>query len=195
MIIAQDGITELFLASYSGAWRTVEDLLRLGEDPNKRSLLDNNYEMTLLPDDILTIILRSICARVDGQLDGWQPERGFDNLYFPVIHRDVITTRILLEGKADPNAISLNGLFPLYLAAETGVMESVELLVEYGAKLNMRTPKGCTALWNAADEGHESVVRYLLVAGADPKIANSNGSTPYDAAYGKGHYAVARWLR
>lgn len=195
MIIKQDGMTELFMASYCGAYRQVESLLRSGEDPNKRSLLDNNYNMLLLPDDIQTIVSRSISAKVGGQFDGWQPEKGFDNLYFPVIHCDVRTIKILLEAKADPNAVSMNGLFPLYLAAETGVMESVKLLVEHGAKLNMKTPKGRTALWNAADEGHENVVRYLLAEGADPEIANSNGHTPFDAACGSGHYAVARWLK
>lgn len=188
-IIMQDCMTELFAASYCGAYEKVRGSLRNGANPNEKSFTRDNCNMMLLPPEIFAIITRSIMLS-----DRNLRTNGFDNLYFPVCHQDLKMVKTLLAGGADPNAISLNGLFPLYLAAESGNVAMVEMLVSHGAQIDKTTPRGCTPLFNAADEGHNSVVRYLLSQGANPRAATKAGLTPYDTAREKGHFETARIL-
>lgn len=149
----------------------------------------------LSPDVIMTIKngakeIRSNNIPIHVREKGW----GFDNLYFPSIHGDHDMVKLLAQYGADPNAISMDGLFPLYLAAQIGALEIVKTLTENGAYLDMATPKGNTALWNAVDEGHEDVVRYLLEHGANPQTSNWRGETPYSTALKKGYHSIARLL-
>jgi ankyrin repeat protein len=85
--------------------------------------------------------------------------------------------RALVENGADVNARGTSGdlelsewlLTPLWRAAHDGRMESVRLLVESGAGVNVFNPDGCNqALKTAAENGHADVAAYLLAQGARP---------------------------
>src|SRR5690242_14418154 len=91
--------------------------------------------------------------------------------------RDDAMVRLLVEYGADVNARGTSGdleltewlLTPLWRAAHDGRMESVRLLVESGAGVNVFNPDGCNqALKTAAENGHADVAAYLLAQGARP---------------------------
>ena len=66
----------------------------------------------------------------------------------------------------------------LFRAAQNGIDEAVQLLLEVGVNINDRTGEGKTALILASEAGHENVVRALLSAGANIDHLDSLGETP-----------------
>ena len=67
----------------------------------------------------------------------------------------------------------------MMIAAGAGSAESVKLLAQHGADVNLADPKkGQTPLMWAAAEGHSDVVEALIGLGADVKAASKGGFTP-----------------
>jgi uncharacterized protein len=100
---------------------------------------------------------------------------------------------LLLEGGADPNAVTRDGFLqiaPLGCAVATPdvpnpsdreevVLDLVNLLLSYGANVNARRRDGLTALHSAAYRGHRRVMETLLAQGADPTIRGYDGAGPH----------------
>jgi hypothetical protein len=75
--------------------------------------------------------------------------------------------RLLTIGSVDIDKGSLlSNRGPLFAAATCGHTECVQLLIEHGADMNIRTDDGQTALFAAATRGHQDVVTLLLEHGA-----------------------------
>jgi ankyrin repeat protein len=116
-------------------------------------------------------------------------------------HSSVVA--LLLDAKADPNRTSA-GLFPLFLAAEHGDLETVKLLLRAGADVNARIHavdldlkprEGDTALIAAASPtGTSAVVKALLGAGADVDATAANGKTAVMQAVASENAVVLRAL-
>jgi len=73
----------------------------------------------------------------------------------------------------------------LMLAAHSGNVDSIKLLVAAGINVNAKEmARGTTALMWAAEEGHPLAVKSLLEAGADPSIRSAGAGlpTPYMAS-------------
>ncbi|KAL2152845.1 hypothetical protein VTH82DRAFT_4000 [Thermothelomyces myriococcoides] len=68
----------------------------------------------------------------------------------------------------------------LHLAAHANP-ECARLLLEHGARVDIRDGQGRTPLHWAAEAGHEAVVRLLVAAGADLDAASHDGVTPLGA--------------
>ena len=91
---------------------------------------------------------------------------------------------------------------PLIIAAHNGHLNSVKILLGYGADIDARgTPKigdvvveGCTPLWAAAATGHLDVVKLLIERNADVDGRTLTGSTPLRVAAHDGHLDVVRCL-
>ena len=91
---------------------------------------------------------------------------------------------------------------PLIIAAHYGEVNSVKILLEYGADIEARGTlktgheviEGCTPLWAAADTGRLGVVRLLIERNADVDGKTSTDSTPLRVAAHEGHLAVVRCL-
>ena len=91
---------------------------------------------------------------------------------------------------------------PLIIAAHNGHLNSVKILLGYGADIDARgtlkigdvVVKGCTPLWAAAATGHLDVVRLLIERNADVDGRTSKDSTPLRAASHEGHLDIVRCL-
>ena len=91
---------------------------------------------------------------------------------------------------------------PFIIAAHNGHLNSVKILLQYGADIETRGTlktadeviEGCTPLWAAADTGHLDVVKLLIEQNADVDGRTSKGSTPLRAAAYEGHLDIVRCL-
>ena len=87
-----------------------------------------------------------------------------------------------------------NGNTELMLAATSGDLGRVKLLLQKGAIVNARNYYGSTALMGAAAGGFDDIVRLLLARGAYPNCKSNTGSTPLMFAAKNGHLAVVKLL-
>ena len=100
-------------------------------------------------------------------------------------HEDV--TRLLLEGRADPDATDEAGMAALHYAVPQ--VEMVRLLVHFGARIDTTCYLGMTPLHRACAGGWPEAVSFLLEAGADKNL-----SKPLLMAARNGHSEVVRLL-
>lgn len=128
---------------------------------------------------------------------------GATALSYAVAGRHTAVARLLLEAKADPNRASF-GLMPLFLAAENGDVDTVKLLIRYGADVNarleavdeeMKVRNGDTALIASASPNvGAGTARALLAAGADVNARADNGKTAVMQAVASENLDVLRVL-
>jgi len=118
---------------------------------------------------------------------------------------DLAAMRVLLEAGADPNLRTESGrrgrggISPLLFAAGIGTAEqdttgrfktqqeaidAIELLLEYGARIDDTDTQGRTALHGAALQGYNDVIVYLVGKGLALTAADNEGLTPLDTALG-----------
>ena len=88
------------------------------------------------------------------------------------------------------------GFPPLHLAARSGSVEAVTVLLDTGAGLEEldRGPNGWTPLLHAVHKDQLAVVRLLLARGADPNRLAVNGTSPLNLAASQGDLATVRTL-
>lgn len=85
---------------------------------------------------------------------------------------------LLIQAKADVNAVNEDKRSALHLAARSGKTDILNELIKSGAKLNARTSDGRTALHIALWRNNTDVVNKLVEAGADVNIQDEDGWTP-----------------
>jgi ankyrin repeat protein len=101
-------------------------------------------------------------------------------------HPDVV--QVLVEHGADVHARSKGGFTPFLFAAQQGDLESAQVLLAAGVKVNDEsTPEDGGALVVAAASGHEKFALFLLDRGADSNASNRYGVTAL-------HYAVLKGI-
>ena len=91
---------------------------------------------------------------------------------------------------------------PLIIAAHNGHLNSVKILLGYGADIEARGTlkigdeviEGCTPLWAAAASGHLDVVKLLIERNAEVDGRTSRCSTPLRVAAYEGHLDVVQCL-
>ncbi|KAL6969199.1 ADP-ribosylation factor GTPase-activating protein agd3 [Sarracenia purpurea var. burkii] len=76
----------------------------------------------------------------------------------------------------------LEGCSLLHLACETADISMLELLLQYGANINIFDSRGQTPLHRCILGGKATFVKLLLTRGADPHAVNGEGKTPFELA-------------
>jgi len=191
----------------------VAQRLRDGADPNafddRNILTGTPYALTALCTAISTAAHtispeRAAIAEVNRELFPDSPPhdiRGERARSIEIIH-------LLLSAGADPN-LPTRTRTPLSLAAFTGDMELVTLLLDSGADVSgpcwsplssRRQTKGGVgfhgnAIHEAVEKGRAAVVSLLCSRGADVSARNDAGKTALDLAVERGHSEVVRILQ
>lgn len=104
--------------------------------------------------------------------------------------------KALLEAGADPNARdSILMLTVTHDAAREGFLETVRVLVDHGADVNLADEIGNLPLHLAAKEGHLEVVKLLLELTEDPRRTNELGHTALTLARDFKHEETADFIK
>ncbi|XP_076013778.1 ankyrin repeat and SOCS box protein 3 [Genypterus blacodes] len=112
------------------------------------------------------------------------------------VYKDHIEVVGMLVKVCDLEALDDHKVTPLFLAAQYGRMECLEILFSAGANVNAQAADLATPLMIASQEGHEACVDFLLDHSADPNIACSQDwpQLPIHAAAEAGHNQILRKL-
>lgn len=86
------------------------------------------------------------------------------------------------------------GWTPLHYAASGPSVETVQALLDLGARTDPVSPRGSTPLMMAAQYGPEASVDLLVRRGADLRLRDSQGSTVLDYARRSGREPLVRLL-
>ena len=91
------------------------------------------------------------------------------------------------------NQTKWSGWTLLHRAAEQGHTQICEMLVDNGAKVNLRTTWGWhTPVHLALGNGWKETASFLIEVGADGNKKNKDGLTPSEYAHVKGYRDLAR---
>lgn len=205
------GVTPLALACTNRNGAMVTTLLKAGANPNVAQWTGETPLMTCSATGTAEGVKALVAKGAD--TSATEKKKGQTALMWAVAESHPEVVRALIAGGADVNARSKiisnrepyqiessnifggsyepgvyfpktsGGFTPLLFAAQQGDMESAQLLVAAGAKLEDPSPEDGTALIVAAHSGREKVAMFLLEKGANPRAADAYGITAL-------HYAL-----
>jgi len=82
----------------------------------------------------------------------------------------------------------------LFKAAKIGDTETVKMLIEMGADVNVRDDSGLTPLYWASLRSFTDIAKILIEMGADVNVRNKDGYTPLYWVSSEGHTEIAKML-
>jgi ankyrin repeat protein len=110
-----------------------------------------------------------------------------DKLGQTPLHRaasnDLEITRLLLEARANVNAMREDGFRPLHMAAHAECLEIATLLIEKGADADALDLGGEAALHLAAVNGDINILKLLVHHGANTELLTPDGLNYIGVAY------------
>jgi hypothetical protein len=124
-------------------------------------------------------------------------------LFYAIDFKIDSLVKLLLPKDADLDKMppeSPNGNWPqtpLHVAARCGALEIVQLLIQRGASIEIKsgpTARSLTPLHFAAEGGHADVIKFLLESGASPHSRSESESTPFYRAARSGSLKALRVL-
>ena len=96
---------------------------------------------------------------------------------------NVDAMKVLLNARADPNIVSVDGSTWLHAALEGDCSkEALQIIIEHGADVNATNKQNITPLMVASSKGNVDAMNVLLNARADPNVTSVDGGTWLHAA-------------
>lgn len=97
--------------------------------------------------------------------------------------KDEHRVKMLMYAQVNPNEKNDEGFTPLYFAAQYLTPETLTMLLDRGAKVNLPSTYNLTPLMAAAAAGRADNVKILLEYGADPNMLDDKDLTALDHAF------------
>jgi len=198
------GMTPLFMAAEIGSPTLVAKLLAAGADPNLAAL--SNGEMPLMAaarsgnvDAVKALLDAKANVAARDTLRGttalsWAAEQNHAAIVKLLLSRGAdanASSKVVAGGRGggdddaadDPGATAGNanargGVTPLMIAVKKRGNESVEALLDGGAKIDQQAGDGTTALIVALQNGDAVIAKRLIERGANVGITNAKGWSP-----------------
>ena len=165
-----EGFTPVHLAAFSGCVKSLKWLIN--EGCNVEVLANNcsplHYAVLGNTPEAVKILIGAGCTVHN------------TTLQCAVRTNAVECLRILLTKNAYVNTFDSVGLSPLHIAADTGNLAMVKILLDVeSVNVNLQTrDRANTALHFAAEGGNIDIIKILLKNGADNSIRNKKGQIP-----------------
>mmetsp|Transcript_133037 Transcript_133037/g.335948 ORF Transcript_133037/g.335948 Transcript_133037/m.335948 type:complete len:364 (+) Transcript_133037:1-1092(+) len=122
------------------------------------------------------------------RLEGRDREDGDNALHTAAKHGKVEIVHLLCQDMiSDIDKLNSQDMTALYIAANLGRVEHVNVLLDAGADFDFPCTDGKTPLNAAAWQGHLEVVSLLCSIGADTNEPDDRGLTPLHSAAAKGY--------
>nr|XP_028593809.1 LOW QUALITY PROTEIN: ankyrin repeat and SAM domain-containing protein 6 [Podarcis muralis] len=174
------GWTPLMLAAVSGRVSLAQQLMNKGANPDHLNTLHKTpYEISVdfKHEDMMDYLAPLTTVRPQTDKQKRQP----DIFHALKMGNFQLVKEITDEDPAQANVINDDGASPLMIAAVTGQLPLVQLLVSRNVDIDKQdTIHGWTALMQATYHGNKEVVKYLLNQGADVNLRAKNGYTAFD---------------
>ncbi|XP_042553643.1 ankyrin repeat and SAM domain-containing protein 6 [Dipodomys spectabilis] len=174
------GWSPLMLAALSGRLGMAQQLVEKGANPDHLSVLEKTaFEIAL---DCKHRDLADFLDPVTTVRPKTDEEKRRPDIFHALKMGNFQLVKEIAD--EDPNHVNLvngDGATPLMLAAVTGQLLLVQLLVERHADIDKQdSVHGWTALMQATYHGNKEIVKYLLNQGADVTLRAKNGYTAFD---------------
>ncbi|TSK14849.1 Ankyrin repeat and SOCS box protein 3 [Bagarius yarrelli] len=159
--------TPLYFAAKNGHLRAARHLIRAGADLNKMS---NDLSSPLFAAvDSGHKEVMELLVREGAEVNGTHFVSGWSCLHQAVYkgHTEIVK---YLVSVCSLEAVDDYGITPLFVAAQYGHHQCLEILISAGANVNCQAKDMATPLLIAAQEGHLSCVELLLTHKADPNL-------------------------
>ncbi|KAI4806696.1 hypothetical protein KUCAC02_017510 [Chaenocephalus aceratus] len=170
----------LMVATLSGKVAVAQQLVERGADPDRINVLSKTaFELAMqLKQRDIKAYLDSITT-VRPQTDD---ERRRPDVFSALkLGNSQLVKEILEEDPTQVNSSNQEGASPLMIAAVSGQLEVVQLMVDKKADIDKQDGvHGWTALMQATYHGNKDIVKYLLSQGADVNLRAKNGYTAFD---------------
>ena len=161
------GTTALHLAAFNNDMASAEMLLKKGADPfiwNEDGMTPYKIAVTH-HNNVTARVIYEFLSKKKVKLNSSSPSGYILENYIPIIE-------YLLKKGIEPDAADYSGKSAIHYAAESGVLEAVELLIDFKANVNLIDKNtGKSALIISTEKGYVDITEFLLSSNAEVNIS------------------------